>query len=600
MSFFLYKIKEIAKVEKAQPIIAELCLLFMSVIGYWGLQSLNYMPLKSSRGYAVFNVIILYVLYKLVYMIGNRVWIASLVTGLLWFFLGAGNYYVNEFRGVGILPWDFLALGTAADVAGQYSIHFYPRLIIWFIYIVLTSVLAFFFVKKKYKGKNRVIYAAVSLLICILLMAGMMSSEKYKGIPDRLYLVQRYYKTQGIAVSFFNYSKFLHTAKPSGYSIEECAAAVKEYTEADAAYSEDTPLNVICIMNESFADFKSIGSMPEIEECLTYFNSMNDNVVRGNLYVPVYGGSTVNTEYEFLTANSTAFMKGCPFSYAVREDRPSISRLFEDMGYEVHAMHPAAAVNWNRKSVYPYLGMEDFISLEKIENENPDMVNEHTTDAWDYSKIIEMYENKSSDRFFVFNVTMQNHGGYDFIYDDFRQVDLSAYGDYGEEENYFTLLKMSDEAIKELTEYFENVDEHTMILIFGDHQPKLGNEFLNILHGSEIDESDPEKSLIKYVTPFMIWANYDIEEKYIDKLSVNYLSELLLETANVTLPEYYQQQKALREEYPVLSVNGAINAEGKYMPVSEVENNSDILKYRYLEYNNASEKTSDVLWEAFK
>ena len=33
---------------------------------------------------------------------------------------GAANCFVNTFRGTPILPWDFSALGTAADVAGSY------------------------------------------------------------------------------------------------------------------------------------------------------------------------------------------------------------------------------------------------------------------------------------------------------------------------------------------------------------------------------------------------------------------------------------------------------------------------------------------------
>ena len=33
---------------------------------------------------------------------------------------GAANYFVNSFRGTPILPWDFSALSTAADVAGNY------------------------------------------------------------------------------------------------------------------------------------------------------------------------------------------------------------------------------------------------------------------------------------------------------------------------------------------------------------------------------------------------------------------------------------------------------------------------------------------------
>lgn len=583
----------------ALRVIGELYLIIMSFIGYWGVQSLNDMPIKSSHNYAIMNAIVIYAFYKLFYILSNRIWVSSLLNGALWYAIGMVNHYVNEFRGVAFLPWDILAVKTAGAVAGEYVMVPYPKLYIWAAVILLLTVIAFFAFEKAYIGKTRIVYSLASVAVCLGLIFGMMQTPLYKKIPDRLFLVQRYYKGQGIILSFFNYAKFLYTAPPKGYSINNCEAALKEYDKVDVAAGDNTPDNVIIIMNESFSDMSSIGTVPETEECLKYYKSLKDNVVRGNLYVPVYGGTTVNTEYEFLTGNTTAYQKGCPFSYAVRDERPSIARLFLDMGYEVHAFHPAAAVNWNRKSVYPYLGMSDFMTLEAIESENPEMINNHTIDAWDYNKVIELYENRESDKFFMFNVTMQNHGGYDFE-DMERTVDFSNYGDFGEEENYFTLLKKSDDALKGLIDYFDKVPEKTMIVLFGDHQPSLGPEFLNMLYGGEIPEDDSEVNIKKYVTSFMIWTNYDIEEKEYEALSVNYLPELVLEEADITLPEYYQLLSQLRQKYPVFSVNGVIDADGNYMNTSDVENDELVQKYQFLQYNNANESAEDVLWDAFR
>jgi len=582
-----------------QRVAGELFLIVMSFIGYWGVQSLNDMSIKSSHNYAIMNAILIYAFYKLFYLISNRIWVAALLNGALWFAMGMVNHYVNEFRGVSFLPWDILAIKTAEAVAGEYELVPYPKLFIWAAVVIVSTVFAFVLFEKAYKGKVRLVYAAASIVICLGMILGMMQTPLYKKIPDRLFLVQRYYKGQGIVLSFFNYAKFLYTAPPKGYSVAECESIADSYEKVDATAGENTPDNVIIIMNESFSDMSSIGTVPETEECLKYYKSLKDNVVRGNLYVPVYGGTTVNTEYEFLTGNTTAYQKGCPFSYAVRDERPSIARLFLDMGYEVHAFHPAAAVNWNRVSVYPDLGMSDFLTLDTIASENPEMINNHTVDSWDYNKVIELYENRKSDKFFMFNVTMQNHGGYDFE-DMERTVDFSKYGDYGEEENYFTLLKKSDEALEPLINYFDKVPEKTMIVIFGDHQPSLGPEFLNMLNGSEISEDDPVENIKKYVTSFMIWTNYDIDEKEYDALSVNYLPELVLEEADVELPEYYQLLAQLREKYPVLSVNGVIDADGNYLNTSDVDDDELVQKYQFMQYNNANEDADKVLWDAFR
>ena len=53
-------------------------------------------------------------------------------------------------------------------------------------------------------------------------------------------------------------------------------------------------------------------------------------------------------------------------------------------------------------------------------------------------------------------------------------------------ETYLNLMRISDKAFADLISYFENVAEPTIICMFGDHQPKLNDnffilfEFLNI------------------------------------------------------------------------------------------------------------------------
>ena len=82
----------------------------------------------------------------------------------------------------------------------------------------------------------------------------------------------------------------------------------------------------------------------------------------------------------------------------------------------------------------------------------------------DFQKIIELYENKEEDNLFIFNVTMQNHGGYEGTWDNFANtVDLSAQGDFPQAEQYFSLIKETDAAFKELIDYFEKVDEPTPV-----------------------------------------------------------------------------------------------------------------------------------------
>ena len=68
---------------------------------------------------------------------------------------------------------------------------------------------------------------------------------------------------------------------------------------------------------------------------------------------------------------------------------------------------------------------------------------------------------------------MQNHGSYDSAYENFDQkIKLTSTEEYYPAANrYLSLIYESDQAFKELVEYFSNVDEPTIICMFGDHQP---------------------------------------------------------------------------------------------------------------------------------
>lgn len=585
----------------------ELVFVMVALMAHIGVQMLNYFPLTASLHFLILNVVIIYLIHRFFYILFNRVFVSVLLSGPVWIGLALINHYVYKARGSMFVPWDILAAKTAGDVAGQYEFKIYGMAVLWILIWLACAIMSYFFVDKKinpyFTGKKRLIYGFASVIGVLVLFLGMIKSPLYKEIPDRLYNVERYYKNQGIVVTFFNYSKFLFIIPPEGYSTEKCQTIVEEYVDGkDVLTTENTPLNIIVIMNESFTDFKSLGNLPEIDDCLSFCNGLKENVVRGNLYVPVFGGTTVNTEYEFLTGNSISYQKGCPFSYAVRTDRPSVVRVLNDLGYESYGMHPATGNNWNRDLVYPYLGLKDFISLEDIEYTEKDTINDHISDDWDVSKLIDMYENKTSDRLFIFNVSMQNHGGYEF---DFEKetgeapVDLSAYGNYPMAENYLALLKKSDEAFEKLITYFEDVDEPTMIVMFGDHMPNIENEFFDTVNGESIDTENPQENIKKFVTPFIIWTNYDIEEKYYDRMSANFLPELMLETADIELPAYYEQLRELREKYPVVSVNGTYDSNSEFYVTDDITREDELLlNYKYMEFNNANARDEDIIWEA--
>ena len=94
-----------------------------------------------------------------------------------------------------------------------------------------------------------------------------------------------------------------------------------------------------------------------------------------------------------------------------------------------------------------------------------------------------------------------------------------------------------------------------------------------------------------YQTPFLIWANYDIKEQSIDKMSANYLSTLLLQTAGIDLPDYNQKLSVLYQSYPVINSMAVISSDGTVYPsISSAPENDDFDAYSILQYNNLFDK----------
>ena len=158
------------------------------------------------------------------------------------------------------------------------------------------------------------------------------------------------------------------------------------------------------------------------------------------------------------------------------------------------------------------------------------------------------------------------------------------------------MIKMSDEALKYLVEYFEKVKDPTIILFFGDHQPDLDEEFYNALLGEEISELQGEKLEQLYQVPFLIWANYEIEDRFVEKTSNNYLSTYLAEIGGIETTGYLDYLSELKNEIPCINALGYWGADGNYYDLKDETSPyySKIREYQFLEYNNIFGKEDQI------
>lgn len=548
------------------------------------------------------NIFLFEVLMLLFFMLfGSLKWSLRLQSAFF-MLIGLANYYVLEFRSAPIMPWDIYSFGTAMSVAGNFDYTPEKRTVFVIIGFVLLLIIETFpnlhFNKTSIFSKN-IVYAVRAVLVgvCICILFGfthMLWQEstiiKF-GMYDKLFTPTVISKRDGIAVGFLMELQYVTVDKPSNYSADMAAQILEPFSEqaAENPTTVQNAPNIIVIMNEAFSDPAVLGSFETNEEYMPFVHSILngevENTVSGWLNVSVLGGNTANTEFEFLTGNTMAFLPqgSVPYQQYVKNEQKSLASHLKSLGYTTIAMHPYNSTGWDRNKVYPLLGFDEMHFIKDYKN--PEKIRKYVSDRACYDKIIELYEAKPKNTpFFIFNVTMQNHSSYSEEFDNFSP-DITVTGSNSKTlNNYLSLMKISDQALEYLINYFSTANEDTIIIFFGDHQPTnsvVSNVWkLNGKNGNELSDEDEAK---RYKVPLIIWSNFDSGITTDIETSTNFLASKVLELSGLPLYDYSIYLKKLSEKYPVVTSMRVQDDNGKSMEVKNVM--GELNNYAILQYN---------------
>jgi len=564
------------------------------------------------------NYILYFIIYCFFFAITNKLRFAVLFSNTVIFILALINYYKLEFRGEPLSLSDIVSVKTAMNVAGEYEIK--PSYIVIMtacLFMLVTAIVSRFRYSMR-KKRSRFGIASLCVVLGTLMVFALFNTDRYStttdsimkklGIVNNVWNQPLNYSDNGMLVAITMNAQYLKVSPPDVYSkqgMTDVEADVADNYGTDMLTDEKlsanmrkrvlngTKPNIICIMNESYSDFSQFGDIELSKPYSPYMDSMKENTIKGDCYVSTYGGGTANSEFEFLTGNTMLGMPNgsIPYQQYITGDTGSFARLLKSYGYTALAVHPYLASGWNRPDVYKYMAFDKFYSIDDFQT--PEFIRSYISDECSYEKVIELYEEhekESTNPLFVFNVTMQNHGSYTKSYANF-EPDVSyvpSPGTYPQAEQYFSVARNSDDAVKMLIEYFSNVDEPTVICFFGDHLPSLKDGFYEeVLGVSDISKLTPEEMQKLYITDYFIWANYDIPEKEINAISLNYLSTLVMQVAGLPMSEYQMFLSDLYELYPVVTTMGVCDKDGNYIAGNLEMLHKDLWNYySVLEYNN--------------
>lgn len=564
---------------------------------------------KVQPKYTFINIFIFSLFFWGIGIIIGNFKIASIIYSVLVAGLGLVEYYVLLFRGRPFMLVDLKSISTAKTVVSSYKIEINSSIGIKLLGVLFLIIVVINFQHLRLKKTWRV--RSIRVIICIIGIGigyeinNTTILQDITGDEISFWDLEANYQGKGSIYTLILECQYNHVKKPEGYSLEKINKIVNSIQKSQEVDEEAQPENIILIMNESFADMQHIGNIETNMEILPYISNLQENTTKGWLQVPVFGAGTAESEYEVLTGNSKQFLalgSTAYESYCQNGDYTVTSTL-KQLGYTTYALHPLYAANWNRENVYPKLGFDKFFSLE---NWNEDIMNIRwcASDLSTYDKVKKIIDEKEKgEKIFTFLVTLQNHGGYDedSLVGFEPSIKLNYENQYSKAETYLSLLRESDIAFNNLVQHFSQINERTMIIMFGDHYPAVEDEFYEELYGKPLSELTLEETQLKYQTPYIIWTNYNRNVEEEEDMSANYFGAYILHEAGIKLPLFDEFLLEIEDEIPIIGMDAVKCNNGEWYAMDDIpsEYKKILENYKMIQYNKIADKKNicKILYE---
>ena len=556
---------------------------------------------KTSDEKWFLNILCVLVVNLWMLCVTKRVGLSVAISHCIFVVLAFINYFVYLFRENEFIFADLRSIGTGLSVAGNYNLELHDRgwqvVLLSIVFVLFTRLFHFDF-----KGQIGVFVRVMAGLSGVLL--SIIIAIQTVGVNTETWEQKGSY-LNGYVLNFVLSARDSFVTEPQGYDLAEI-----EELENTYGTIEENPLGdvleekptIIVVMNESFADLGVLGELNTNAPLTPFMDSLTENTIKGYALSSVFGAKTPNSEWEFLTGGSMAFLPvGSVVYQQYMNDTPtSMVSTLKNKGYTCVAMHPYYETGWSRHLVYPTLGFDEMHFIDDFDQTK--LIRKYISDEEVYRKIIERYENRNvNEDLFIMSITMQNHGGYATTYENFEENYYKIGRSYTDANQYFSLIRESDDALRELVEYFSQVEEPVEIVFFGDHQPSLSSGFYPIMNGKGLSGLTLEELEALYTVPFFIWTNYDTPEEEVEITSLNYLSTMALQRAGIDLPAYHQFLAEMQTIIPAVNARGYYSLqEGRYLHVRDAKEEEQqwLSVYEHLQYNGLFDKrhTSEIFY----
>nr|WP_305085644.1 LTA synthase family protein [uncultured Clostridium sp.] len=505
----------------------------------------------------LYNSLIILSTLSIVLLFKRRTFLFALIS-TIWLGFGVTNGIILSNRVTPFTATDLTLADLGLGMISKYLSPFTTTLIAILLGVVVLGIIVLFFKGPKYKEK---LNYKKNILIITSVWAFLFLSTKvalgFNIIASYFGNIAFAYEDYGFPYCFSNTLLNTGIDKPRDYS-EEKIASISDLISSnnlnnklgnnnillaskDGGLNNETNSdkpNIVMVQLESFFDPTLVKYLQFSQDPVPNFRKLKENFSSGYLTVPSVGAGTANTEFEVLTGMSLQFFGPGEYPYKTilkESTAESVNYDLKELGYSTHAIHNNKGTFYGRNSVFSQLGFDTFTSLEYMN------VEEYTPKDWakDFYLTDEILKcfNSTEGSDFVYTISVQAHGDYpsEPILEN-PQIKVSGLPDEATTNSftyYINQVYEVDQFIGELVETLSNIDEDTVLVLFGDHLPTLGFK----------DEDLVNNSIFQ--TEYVVWSNFDMEKNDQD-LTAYQLTSSVLNSVNIdngVLTKYHDQFK---------------------------------------------------------
>ncbi len=404
--------------------------------------------------------------------------------------------------------------------------------IFWFILIIVAAagliaglIVLGFRAKKREKATKPLIIASCSFLavgIITCVAASFIPWISFSAVSSR-----ELFNRNGYVFSFITSGYRTFNTKPRDYNSDELAPMIEKIEASGTDKTDALPekMNIVAIQIESFIDPLELEGVELERDPIPFLRSLSKDYSCGKVTVPIFGGQTVKSEFEFLTGLSISNLPYGYNPYMIRLADTAIDsfpRYLKQLGFDTFGMHDYQGEFFSRNMVYENLGFDRFVPYEFMAG-----VQKKELVIWsDDSILLEQMkialDGSSSDRHFIFAVTVQTHGAYPSLKKTEYPMGIRGLeadpATEGKLAYYIGQLEQVDTHLKNIVDYFEKRGEPAMIVMYSDHMPTFALDLPGVTAENRFDVN------------FYSWNNMGIAKEADRKIKLYQMSTFVCDS----------------------------------------------------------------------